>query len=70
MDFSELFLRFKVALVKELDFREEALNGKRTKENFKNYDKIYIPSYYDNYSSERVLVMEFVDGVKVFFGTI
>jgi ubiquinone biosynthesis protein len=65
MDFSSLFSRFKTALVKELDFREEAKNGEETKKNFEGYDDVYIPEYYEKYCSERVLVMEYIEGVKV-----
>ncbi len=31
----------------------------------KNNDKMYIPHYYHEYMSQRVLTMEFIRGVKI-----
>ncbi|MGD1803950.1 ABC1 kinase family protein [Dapis sp. BLCC M126] len=46
----------------ELDFRYEAANGRRMKNNLK-FHKIYVPTVYQKYCKRRVLVMEFIDGV-------
>ena len=38
----------------------------RTRANFAaTNDRMYVPLVYDRYSSEKVLTMEFVDGVKI-----
>src|SRR6202035_1313104 len=35
------------------------------KEMFKDDPSIYIPSVYDDYTSRRVLVLEWIDGIKI-----
>ncbi|XP_049850802.1 aarF domain-containing protein kinase 1-like isoform X1 [Schistocerca gregaria] len=49
----------------EIDFYREASNSKRAKANFKNYNNIYIPKVFDEYSTKKILVMEYMDGIKV-----
>lgn len=63
LNFAELFNTFRVSLEKELDFRLEAKNGILTAQQFKGNESIYIPKYYE--STQRVLIMEFIDGVKI-----
>jgi ubiquinone biosynthesis protein len=50
---------------KELDFLSEARTQERMSENFRNVDGIHIPKLYWEYSSPRLLVMEFVEGVRI-----
>lgn len=50
---------------KELDFHIEMKNGQETKWNFRNNKDIYIPTVYEEYSSKRVLTMEYIEGVKI-----
>src|SRR5205085_9904348 len=40
-------------------------NAKRFKEMFKNDPMIYIPRVYDEYVSRRLLVLEWIDGIKI-----
>ena len=47
--------------MKELDFELELQNGAKTKENFIDDDRIYIPTFYKQHSWKRVLTMEFID---------
>ena len=54
---------FKQWTEKELDFRLEARNAKRFYENFRGSKTIYIPKIYDGWTSERVLTLEFIDGI-------
>ena len=55
----------------ELSFLHEAANSKRAAENFKRsrnkdkYQRIHIPIVFDQYTSERVMTMEFIDGCKM-----
>jgi len=49
----------------ELDFRVEARNAKRFYHNFKGSRIIRIPKIYDKYTTEKILVMEFIDGVEL-----
>ncbi len=48
----------------ELDYTQEARNIERFLHNFRNDPNITIPKVYLDYSSRRVLTMEYIDGVK------
>lgn len=50
---------------KELNFEEEARNGYRFKKNFEENQDIYIPRIYLEFVTEKVLVMERIDGVRI-----
>ena len=52
-------------LLNELDFRIEAANAKKTFENFKNSHLLYVPKIFDEYTTKKILVMEYVDGIPV-----
>jgi len=52
-------------LPRELDFTAEAKNAERTRELFKNNPNIEVPRVYNGYSSDKVLIMEYVNGVAV-----
>lgn len=49
---------------KELDFTNEASNMMRFAEMFKHDDYCYIPKVYGNYTTQKILVMEFVEGIE------
>jgi len=50
---------------KELDFEIEANNARKFYSNFKGYSKVKIPEVFDDYSSKRVLTLEFIDGIEL-----
>ncbi|GGD64528.1 ABC1 kinase family protein [Paenibacillus nasutitermitis] len=56
---------FGKSLLDELDYKMEGRNTELIAGQFKNDPNIYIPGVYWSYSSTRVLVMEFVEGIKV-----
>ena len=56
---------FKEWTEKELDFRLEARNAKRFEQNFKKSKTVHIPKVYDELTSEKVLTLEFIDGVEL-----
>ena len=56
---------FKGWTEKELDFRLEARNAKRFYENFRGSKTVRIPKVYDNLTTERVLTLEFIEGVEL-----
>lgn len=55
---------FGEALSGQLDFREEAAHNRRFARNFSTVDKVRVPTLFDDLCTRRVLVMEFVSGVK------
>ncbi|MFH1324603.1 MAG: AarF/ABC1/UbiB kinase family protein [Nanoarchaeota archaeon] len=50
---------------KELNFKVEAQNAKRFYRNFKNSATVKIPKIFDEYSTQKVLAMEFIDGIPL-----
>ena len=51
--------------MRELDFKVEATNTERFRYNLKDEPDIKIPKVYWDLTSQKVLTMEFVDGVKL-----
>ncbi|MGB7569457.1 MAG: AarF/ABC1/UbiB kinase family protein [Chitinivibrionales bacterium] len=62
---SELVREFGRTLNKELDFSLEAATMERFRADFKNTTEYYVPKVYAALTTESVLVIEFVDGIKV-----
>jgi ubiquinone biosynthesis protein len=56
---------FARSLEKELDYHLEAANMERISQNFSGDPHTYIPQVYRDFSTARVLVAEFIDGIKV-----
>src|SRR3989344_3788609 len=50
---------------KELDFRLEARNAKRFAQNFMGSKTVRIPKVFDELTSEKVLTLEFIDGIEL-----
>ena len=49
----------------EMDFRLEAKNAIKCKEIFDGHPRIKVPRVFDEFTRERILVMEFMEGVNV-----
>ena len=56
---------FDKSIHKEMDFDNELMNIRHLSDNFKYNDKIIVPTTYPDYSNEKVLTMEYVEGVKL-----
>lgn len=54
----------RVMLERELDYRYEMRNTQRVEHNFRNEPTVHIPRMYPELCTKRVLVMEFIDGIK------
>lgn len=57
--------KFAMYIRQELDYTLEGRNMDRFARNFADDETIHIPSVYWNLTSERVLTMELVDGIKI-----
>lgn len=55
----------KKTIRKELDFMNEAHNFEKFRKNFKNVDYIQVPKVYWQFTTEKLLTMEFIEGVKI-----
>ncbi len=56
---------FERGLIKELDFKIEARHLEKFAKNFVGWDQIHIPKVYRELSTENILVMEKIPGVKI-----
>jgi predicted unusual protein kinase regulating ubiquinone biosynthesis (AarF/ABC1/UbiB family) len=56
---------FANTLAHELDYRREAANLKLLANNLKNYPHIKVPLPIEDYTTRRILTMEYVDGIKI-----
>lgn len=56
--------RFGEALSNQLDFRLEAANNRRLAESFEGLKGVRVPDLHEELCTTRVLIMEFIDGVK------
>lgn len=55
----------KKVLPGEIDFRNEANNCRLCKKMFADNDHIKVPKVYEQYSSDKVIVMEFIEGINI-----
>jgi predicted unusual protein kinase regulating ubiquinone biosynthesis (AarF/ABC1/UbiB family) len=56
---------FGTKLFEETDYENEGNNAEKFAENFKNDPLVKVPKIYWDYSSHRVLTLEWIDGVKL-----
>ncbi|GEN29974.1 ubiquinone biosynthesis protein [Cerasibacillus quisquiliarum] len=61
----EMIKEFAKFLMKELDYRQEARNGERIKKMFQNNHHIHVPTVYWEQTTDKVLTMEYVEGIKL-----
>jgi len=61
----DIVSEFKHSLLRELDYRQEAGNLSILHENLSRYRRIIVPRAIDDYTTSRVLTMEYVHGSKV-----
>ena len=57
--------QFRKSLLRELDYRQEANNCSRCANSSKDFERIVVPEPIADYSTSRVLTMEYVHGKKV-----
>src|SRR2546429_1091224 len=65
LDLPGVYREFERTVYEELDYVMEAANCQRFHEMFKHDPTIYIPRVYEAYSSRRLLVLEWIDGIKI-----
>jgi predicted unusual protein kinase regulating ubiquinone biosynthesis (AarF/ABC1/UbiB family) len=65
IDLKAFYREFRRTIFEEIDYVQEAANARRFAEIFATRSGILIPKVIDGYTSRRVLVLEWVDGIKV-----
>ena len=63
--FQDVLEEFRKTLLHELDYRREAANLVTLANNLKRYERLVIPRPVDDYSTSRVLTMDYVRGTKI-----
>ncbi len=63
-ELSEVMHEFRRTLLNECDFTIEARNADRIRKMFRQDDTVYIPQIHWDFTTPKVLVMEYVEGVK------
>ncbi|WP_428910523.1 ABC1 kinase family protein [Niallia sp. Krafla_26] len=65
MDLSLFYREFVRTIGDELNFEQELENGLYFKKKYEDFPGIEIPSYYSDYSTKRVLVMQWMEGNRI-----
>jgi len=65
VDAKTMFKDAKVILYREIDYTAEAENTHRLNDAFKDEDWIKIPGIIDEFTSRKVMTMEYVPGIKI-----
>jgi predicted unusual protein kinase regulating ubiquinone biosynthesis (AarF/ABC1/UbiB family) len=65
IDLNGMYREFRRTVYEEVDFVSEAANAQRFRDMFKDNRTIYIPHIYEEYVTRRLLVLEWIDGLKV-----
>ena len=60
-----IYEEFFQLLFLEIDYIHEGKNADRFQENFKNYARIKVPKVYWQYTTKKVLALEYLPGIKV-----
>lgn len=61
----EIYLEFAQILQNEIDYIQEALNADRFRYNFRDHPRISVPKIYPKHTTQRVLTMDYVPGIKI-----
>ena len=65
VDSREVVDEFARSLRQELDYRQEASNARVFHRNFAGHPNVVVPRLYGSYSSQRVLTLEYLEGVQL-----
>ncbi|HLA21872.1 MAG TPA: AarF/ABC1/UbiB kinase family protein, partial [Nitrosopumilaceae archaeon] len=60
-----MLTQFIETIHEEMDYRIESQNLKTIKRNLRDYPRVIIPSVIDDHSTEKVLTMEYIPGIKI-----
>ncbi|XTZ20680.1 MAG: ABC1 kinase family protein, partial [cyanobacterium endosymbiont of Rhopalodia fuxianensis] len=60
-----IYKEFFELLFQEIDYIREGKNAERFRKNFKRYSQIKVPKVYWKYTTKKILVLEYLPGIKV-----
>lgn len=64
-EFTKIVNELRKAMLRELDYRLEAQTMRLMREKLSEFNRLVIPAPVDDYSTGRVLTMEYIDGTKI-----
>jgi len=64
-EFANLLTELRQSLLRELDFKQEAVNLRRLRTSLREFERVVIPQPIEDFTSSRVLTMDYVAGKKV-----
>ncbi|HLL75540.1 MAG TPA: AarF/UbiB family protein [Pyrinomonadaceae bacterium] len=64
-EFSGMVSELRKSLLRELDYREEAGNLRTFRQNMSRFGRIIFPEPVEDYTTSRVLTMDFIEGRKI-----
>ncbi|MCM8766533.1 MAG: AarF/UbiB family protein [Candidatus Omnitrophica bacterium] len=62
---TKIVKEFEKSIKKEMNFLIEGKNIEIMKEKMKNFEKLFIPEVYREISTDKILVTEYIDGIKI-----
>lgn len=65
VDLKDVYEEFEDVITLELDYEKEAQHIEKFRENFVGFPGVTVPEVYGDYSTSKMLVMEFIDGLKI-----
>ncbi|MFD2444555.1 ABC1 kinase family protein [Bacillus sp. CGMCC 1.16607] len=65
ISFKKLYLEIKQVIERELDFKKELETAVQFQQRFHSFQWLKIPTVYSELSTSQVLVMEWIDGVRI-----
>jgi ubiquinone biosynthesis protein len=64
-EFQNIIEQFRKSLLAELDYRQEAQNLRNIREKLRAFDLIAVPAPVDDYTTSRLLTMDYIPGKKI-----
>lgn len=65
MDWTGTLKEFRLTIGEEMDYAQEVRNAETFRKNFASWEEVYVPRIFPIFSTKRVIVMEFIEGLKV-----
>jgi predicted unusual protein kinase regulating ubiquinone biosynthesis (AarF/ABC1/UbiB family) len=65
VDLKDVYNEFEEVITEELDYMKEAKNIERFRDSFKDFPGVTVPDVHWDHTTKKVLVMEYIDGVKI-----
>lgn len=65
VDWQGTINEFHATVFEEMDYSQETRNAEVFRKNFEGWKEVYVPTIYNIFSTNRLIVMEFIEGLKV-----